>query len=128
MITKQASSASSFRNKFLGETDIPLREIQEKLSKPDLIYFDGQVSMLERTAHKYYPIIKEAVRRMVKHKEIDARLFPDLKPSKWLEQKVKELRQNSSENRQKNDVNMKVLLGYLNQGEWMYLLNIGNIM
>ena len=24
--------------------------------------------------------------------------------------------------------NMKVLLGYLNQSEWLYLLNIGNIM
>lgn len=128
MIQKHTSSASSFRSKFMGQTDIPLREIQEKLSKPDLIYFDGQVSMLERTAHKYYPIIKEAVRRMVKHKEIDSRLFPDIKPSKWLEQKVKELRLIQSENRHKSDVNMKVLLGYLNQSEWMYLLNIGNIM
>jgi hypothetical protein len=25
-------------------------------------------------------------------------------------------------------VNMKALLGYLNQSEWLYLLNIGNIM
>ncbi len=25
-------------------------------------------------------------------------------------------------------VNMKVLLGYLNQSEWLHLLNIGNIM
>ena len=25
-------------------------------------------------------------------------------------------------------INMKVLLGYLNQSEWLYLLNIGNIM
>jgi len=25
-------------------------------------------------------------------------------------------------------LNMKVLLGYLNQSEWLYLLNIGNIM
>jgi hypothetical protein len=27
-----------------------------------------------------------------------------------------------------NGINMRVLLGYLNQSEWMYLLNIGNIM
>ena len=27
-----------------------------------------------------------------------------------------------------NNINMRVLLGYLNQNEWMYLLNIGNIM
>jgi hypothetical protein len=25
-------------------------------------------------------------------------------------------------------MNMKAILGYLNQGEWLYLLNIGNIM
>jgi hypothetical protein len=48
--------------------------------------------MLERTAHKYYPIIKEAVKRMVKHKEIDSKLYPTIKPSKWVEDKIKELK------------------------------------
>jgi hypothetical protein len=28
----------------------------------------------------------------------------------------------------KPKLNMKALLGYLNQSEWLYLLNIGNIM
>ena len=40
-----------------------------KLNKSDLIYFDEQVSMLERTAHKFYPIIQEVSKRMVRHKE-----------------------------------------------------------
>jgi hypothetical protein len=39
------------------------------LNKSDLIYFDEQVSMLERTALKYYPIIQEVAKRMTKHKE-----------------------------------------------------------
>lgn len=53
--------------------------------------------MLERTAHKYYPIVKEAVKRMVKHKDIDIKQFPNIKPSKWVEKKVKELRSQSNE-------------------------------
>lgn len=28
----------------------------------------------------------------------------------------------------KTKINMKAILGYLNQSEWLYLLNIGNIM
>lgn len=42
---------------------------REKLNKSDLIYFDEQVSMLERTAHKFNPIITEVAKMMVKHKE-----------------------------------------------------------
>jgi|DEB0MinimDraft_12_1074336.scaffolds.fasta_scaffold22403_2 hypothetical protein len=43
---------------FLGEgNDSNLKEIENKLNKSDLIYFDEGVSMLERTAHKYYPIV-----------------------------------------------------------------------
>jgi hypothetical protein len=42
---------------FLDGSDINLKEVESKLNKSDLIYFDEQVSMLERTAHKYYPIV-----------------------------------------------------------------------
>jgi hypothetical protein len=41
------------------------------------------------------------------------------------EKKEKNLSMDSLDN---YSINMKVLLGYLNQSEWMYLLNIGNIM
>ena len=54
----------------LEGSNINLKEVESKMNKSDLIYFDEQVSMLERTAHKFYPIIQEVVRRMVKHKEI----------------------------------------------------------
>lgn len=53
-----------------GDTGTPLKDLipgfegeealnfdREKLNKSDLIYFDEQVSMLERTAHKFNPII-----------------------------------------------------------------------
>jgi hypothetical protein len=46
------------------------KDLDLKLNKSDLIYFDEQVSMLERTAHKFSPIINEVAKRMVKHKDI----------------------------------------------------------
>eukprot|EP00356_Strombidium_inclinatum_P005428 CAMPEP_0170487648 /NCGR_PEP_ID=MMETSP0208-20121228/6411_1 /TAXON_ID=197538 /ORGANISM="Strombidium inclinatum, Strain S3" /LENGTH=311 /DNA_ID=CAMNT_0010762001 /DNA_START=562 /DNA_END=1497 /DNA_ORIENTATION=+ len=128
-----------------------------KLNKSDLIYFDDQVSMLERTAHKFYPIILEVAKRMVRHKENyngspkpQSRTHSDVsslfeqyaepkgkaaKPKKdnpyeseWVMNKTKELRTKATDKSVANGINMRVLLGYLNQSEWMYLLNIGNIM
>lgn len=60
---------------------------------------------------------------MVKHKEVSSNT-----ESSWLKHKIKELRKKENDKRLANEINMKVLLGYLNQSEWMYLLNIGNIM
>jgi hypothetical protein len=48
--------------------------------------------------------------------------------SQWIMDKTKELRLLEKDKKIANNINMKVLLGYLNQSEWMYLLNIGNIM
>lgn len=73
--------------------------------------------MLERTALRIYPIIKEIQNRMVKHKDAAGKK-PDDSNQSYLDQSV-------TDNPQ---LNMKVLLGYLNQSEWLYLLNIGNIM
>lgn len=137
---------------------------ENKFNKSDLIYFDEQVSMLERTASKFYPIIQEAAKRMVRHKEDYAissenqdikqkhakarpheeseiksiddeselqNKDPDNRnpyQSQWIMRKSKELRAQEKDRTLANSINMKVLLGYLNQNEWMYLLNIGNIM
>ena len=62
--------AKQFSDLFLDTQDINIKEVESKLNKSDLIYFDEQVSMLERTAHKYYPIILEVVKKMVKHKDL----------------------------------------------------------
>lgn len=119
---------------FLEGSNINMKEIENKMNKSDLIYFDEQVSMLERTAHKYYPIIQEVVKRMVRHKEASTTDSTTKKKgeepyqSKWIVDKTKELRTNEADKTLANGINMRVLLGYLNQSEWMYLLNIGNIM
>lgn len=78
--------------------------------------------MLERTASKHSPIVNEVVKRMVKHKELKNKNYL----SDFVIEKSKQLR--VQEKSYANNINMRVLLGYLNQSEWMYLLNIGNIM
>lgn len=114
LIQGEQVEVSQFKDKFLSLADMPASEIREKLSKTDLIYFDEKVSMLERTAHKYYPIVQEAVRRMVRHKDLDYNVASKGKTSKWTESKVKELRSRGNEKKLAGDINMRVLLGYLN--------------
>jgi hypothetical protein len=61
--------------------------------------------MLERTAFRVYPIIQECASKLIGTRRIENTDLPN-----------------------KPKLNMKALLGYLNQSEWLYLLNIGNIM
>lgn len=62
--------------------------------------------MLERTAYRVYPIIHECA----------SKLIPSTTES------------SIPSTLNKHKLNMKAVLGYLNQSEWLYLLNIGNIM
>ena len=128
LISKGGGAAQKFQKMFLKDSP-DLKEIESKLNKSDLIYFDEQVSMLERTAHKYYPIIQEVNKRMVKNKEMGLTGKDGYKfISSFVQEKTSELRKNMNDKSMANSINMRVLLGYLNQSEWMYLLNIGNIM
>lgn len=81
-------------------------------SRQDLIYYDDQISMLERTAYRVFPIIDEICTKLVSSRPKQQR----------------KLSQSSSDSLDYTQVNMKSLLGYLNQSEWLHLLNIGNIM
>lgn len=90
-----------------------LRNQDSDSSQQSLIYYDEDMSMLERTAYRVYPIVKEVASRMVS--SLDAK-----------EEQAREKRRTDS--LENLSVNMKGLLGYLNQQEWLYLLNIGNIM
>ena len=87
--------------------------------------------MLERTALRVYPIIKEIQNRMVKHKELTGGNGANGHTAD-LQKGNTSLKQISASElaslHENQPLNMKVLLGYLNQSEWLYLLNIGNIM
>lgn len=50
-------------------------------SQTDLIYYDHSISMLERTALRVYPIIKEIQTRMVRHKDASGTTFETHKNS-----------------------------------------------
>ena len=43
---------------------------EDSTSKNDLIYYENSVSMLERTAYRVYPIIREVNARMVPEKDM----------------------------------------------------------
>ena len=94
-------------------------------SQADLIYYDHSISMLERTALRVFPIIKEIQNRMVKHKDVVGAGTNDANKSNTAKSHTDKDLASLQENQ---PLNMKVLLGYLNQSEWLYLLNIGNIM
>ena len=69
-------------------------------------------SMLEKTSLKLQPILSKVLSKMTYEQqspngEAKQLLMPDIT---------------------KEEADMKNLLGYLNQGEWLYSLNIGNIM
>ena len=83
----------------------------------DLIYYDDSISMLERTAYRILPIIQDCYARMIKSGENQT------------EGELKKIESSIFQNEFiKPKLNMKAVLGYLNQSEWLYLLNIGNIM
>ena len=54
---------------------------ESKFNKSDLIYFDENLSMLERMAIKFHPIIQEVAKRMTKHKEFSQPIVPLTKSS-----------------------------------------------
>jgi regulator of replication initiation timing len=73
--------------------------------------------MLERTSVKLYPIVREALKKMI---EESPHLHVELEklPSEIEYDKVTIT----------EEPDMRSVLGYLNQNEWIYNLNIGNIM
>ena len=68
--SKQGAPLSSLFPEMKEKDPEGAKDLDQKLNKSDLIYFDEQISMLERTAHKFSPIINEVAKRMVKHKEL----------------------------------------------------------
>lgn len=73
--------------------------------------------MLERTSMKLYPIVTEVLKRMIEeqpHPNVNQRqLASEIEYEKIL---------------LPEDADMRSVLGFLNQNEWIYNLNIGNIM
>ncbi len=74
--------------------------------------------MMERTAIKMYPVIKEVKKRLIEERstqEEELKVDPNLIML-------------TSEGDPQAQADMRSILGFLNQNEWVFQLNIGNIM
>ncbi len=112
------------------EEDNSNNKIKQLLGKKHIDFlYDPQLSLLAKTAIKLLPIAEELENRLVPEKILLKESFDDMDHE--------EIRQNEDNNKPKttqdfntvfDKVDMRNLLGYLNQSDWIWSLNIGNIM
>lgn len=95
----------------------------------DFLY-DPQLSLLAKTAIKLLPIAEELENRLVSEKLIVQDSFDDNENEEVIEENWEDSKPKISEefNTVFDKVDMRNLLGYLNQSDWIWSLNIGNIM
>lgn len=88
------------------------------------------MSFIERTARKLQPILKELKKKMIPEKGlkdengVSRTILESEKEDFASEQEF----ENMGGNQRKQPIDMKNILGYLNQGEWTQTLSIGSIM
>ena len=106
--------------------------LREKISKQHVDFlYDPQLSLLAKTAVKILPIAEELQKKLVPENLLLSESI-DETPNKDFDGS-----DNFSSNKKQNEedfnttydkVDMRNLLGYLNQSDWIWSLNIGNIM
>lgn len=106
------------------------KNIKQLLGKKHIDFlYDPQLSLLAKTAIKLLPIAEELENRLVPEKILLKESFDDIDHE--------EIRQQENNDNPKapqdfntvfDKVDMRNLLGYLNQSDWIWSLNIGNIM
>jgi tetratricopeptide (TPR) repeat protein len=108
------------------------KNIKDKISKQHVDFlYDPQMSLLAKTAIKILPIAEELQKKLVPENLILNESLDDT-PSKEFETS-NDLNSNKKPNEEDfkttyDKVDMRNLLGYLNQSDWIWSLNIGNIM
>jgi hypothetical protein len=96
----------------------------------DFLY-DPQPSLLAKTAMKLLPIVEELENKLVKESLILKESFDEFNNGEPVnnDNKVdKPNKQVEDFNTVYDKIDMRNLLGYLNQSDWIWSLNIGNIM
>jgi len=94
----------------------------------DFLY-DPQLSLLAKTAIKLLPITEELQNRLVSEKILAQDNFDEVEDLEVEEHIEKGEGKTPEEfNTVFDKVDMRNLLGYLNQSDWIWSLNIGNIM
>ncbi len=78
---------------------------------------EDSISLIERTAKKLIPIYKELSKRMVPQKSLEESFLEEEGKDSVIEDKGMVA-----------EPDLRHILGFLNQSEWVTMLNIGNIM
>jgi hypothetical protein len=88
------------------------------------------LSLLAKTALKLLPIAEEIENRLVPENILLKESFDELTNEELaqIEDQNKNSKTQEEFNTQFDKVDMRNLLGYLNQSDWIWSLNIGNIM
>lgn len=94
----------------------------------DFLY-DPQLSLLAKTAIKLLPITEELDNRLVSENILMKESFDEANNAE-IEEQEKKIKEKASQdfNTVFDKIDMRNLLGYLNQSDWIWSLNIGNIM
>lgn len=94
----------------------------------DFLY-DPQLSLLAKTAIKLLPITEELDNRLVSENILMKESFDEANNAE-IEEQEKNIKEKASQdfNTVFDKIDMRNLLGYLNQSDWIWSLNIGNIM
>lgn len=117
-----------------NENDKSLNNIKQTIGSKHIDFlYDPQLSLLAKTAIKLLPIAEELENRLVPEKLSLKESFEELNSDEFskLEGQNKRPKPSNSKdnfNTVYDKVDMRNLLGYLNQSDWIWSLNIGNIM
>ena len=125
------TSAKDVNNKDNKGIDTTFKEKLEK-KHIDFLY-DPQLSLLAKTAIKILPIAEELEKKLVSENLLLKESFDEsnVDNSNNIENSTEKQQDNTKTeefNTTYDKVDMRNLLGYLNQSDWIWSLNIGNIM
>ena len=115
------------------DIQVPADEtLKDKISKQHVDFlYDPQLSLLAKTAIKVLPIAEELQKKLVPENLVLNESLGDTNSKEF--DASNELGSNQKHNKEDfqttfDKVDMRNLLGYLNQSDWIWSLNIGNIM
>lgn len=104
--------------------------LKEKFERKHIDFlYDSQLSLLAKTAVKLLPIAEELEKKLVPENLILRESFDDLNNDDASKTAAGQPNSKVEEfNTVFDKIDMRNLLGYLNQSDWIWSLNIGNIM
>lgn len=119
---------------FTSEVNADNKNLKQSQSKKHVDFlYDPQLSLLAKTAIKLLPIAEELENRLVPEKLLLKESFDDMNNDDTSKPEDKKINAKNSKSKEDfntvyDKVDMRNLLGYLNQSDWIWSLNIGNIM